>query len=209
MTATLTRERNRIDGARPLATGEATNVVYYEGDRVYFRPLEIEDEPLLKRWVNDPCNWRTLMFRPPLNAQREREYIEGQGKSETDYTFGIVARDGHRLIGSAGLHRVRPIDRRATFGIMIGDRASQNRGYGSEAVRLTLRFGFEELNLNRIELSVFANNPRAIWCYQKAGFVQEGCLRQACYRNGQYVDEYRFAVLRSEWEETVRDPAVS
>lgn len=45
-----------------------------------------------------------------------------------------------------------------------------------------------------------ANNPRAIRCYQKAGFVQEGCLRQAVFRNGRYEDEYRFAVLRDEWE---------
>lgn len=45
-----------------------------------------------------------------------------------------------------------------------------------------------------------ANNPRAIRCYQKAGFVQEGCLRQAVFRNGQYEDEYRFSMLRNEWE---------
>jgi RimJ/RimL family protein N-acetyltransferase len=75
----------------------------------------------------------------------------------------------------------------------------QNRGYGTEAASLCLRYGFEELNLNRIALSVFSHNWRAIRLYQRTGFVHEGCLREAVYRHGQYYDEYRFAMLRDEW----------
>jgi len=176
------------------------NVIYYKGDRIYLRPIELEDEPLLRQWINHPDNWRTMILRPPFNACREREWIESLGKSDKEYIFGIVVKDGHRLIGTTGLHNINPINRSAQFGIMIGDLSNQSRGYGSEAVKLMLRFGFEELNLNRIELSVLANNPRAISTYQKAGFVHEGCLRQACYRNGQYHDEYKFSILRQEWK---------
>ena len=206
---TATRKISQAQPGRqrlgPLADAEATerpraaDVVSYEGERIYFRPIELEDEPLLRRWINDPRNWRGLMFRPPMNACREREWIEGLGKSTTDYVFGVVVRRGDRLIGTTGLHRVNAINRSAEFGINLGDLAYQNKGYGTEAARLMVRYGFEELNLNRIGLSVFANNPRAIRCYQKAGFVQEGCLRQALYRNGQFHDEYRFAILRDEW----------
>lgn len=185
----------------PLAGHEAAKVVYYQGQRIYLRPIEREDEPLLRKWINDPRNWRTLPLRPPLNACREREWIESQGKSGTDYVFGIVVRAGDRLIGTSGLHQVDAVNRRASFGIMIGDVAYQSKGYGIEATRLVVRYGFEELNLNRIGLSVFANNPRAISCYQKAGFVHEGCLRQAWYRRGQFHDEYRFAILRAEWDD--------
>jgi RimJ/RimL family protein N-acetyltransferase len=209
MTATgsLAGNRRRRPALRPLATGEATGVVdrarvvSYEGDRIYFRPLEVEDEAMLRRWVNDPRNWRGLNLRPPLNACREREWIENLGKSQTDYVFGIVVRDGDRLIGTTGLHRINANSRKAELGINLGEVACQNKGYGTEAVRLVCRYGFEELNLNRIGLSVFSNNLRAIRCYQKAGFVHEGCLRQALYRNGQFHDEYRFAMLRSEWDE--------
>jgi RimJ/RimL family protein N-acetyltransferase len=84
---------------------------------------------------------------------------------------------------------------------MIGEVSRQNRGYGTEAVRLLVRYGFEILNLNRIGLSVFANNLRAIRTYQKAGFVHEGCLRQARFHGGRYEDEYRFAILREEWSD--------
>jgi RimJ/RimL family protein N-acetyltransferase len=175
-------------------------VVYYEGERICFRPLETEDEPLVRRWINDPNVWATLCHRRPLNAIREREWIESLGKSETDVVFGVVVKDENRLIGTTGLHRIHSINRSAVFGIALGDRAYHNRGYGTEAVRLTVRYGFEELNLNRIALSVFSHNLRAIRCYQKAGFVHEGCLREAFYRNGTYHDEYRFALLRDEWQ---------
>lgn len=174
-------------------------VVYYLGQRIYFRPIEPDDEPRLRRWINDPRVWRYLLHRPPINALREREYIEGLGKTERDYVFGIALRDSDRLIGSAGLHGVDPVSRTATFGLMIGDVDYHNQGYGTEATRLALKFGFQELNLNRIQLSVFGNNWRAIRVYQKVGFVPEGCLRQAQFRNGQYQDEYRFAMLREEW----------
>lgn len=174
-------------------------VVYYMGERIYFRPLELEDEPLLRRWINDPRVWRYLYHRGPKNALAEREYIESLGKNPGDYTFGIVVRDGDRLIGSTGLHNINWINQSALFGLMIGDVAYHSRGYGTEATKLALKFGFQELNLHRIALSVYSDNWRAIRVYQKAGFVHEGCLRQALYRNGRYMDEYRFAILREEW----------
>lgn len=186
--------------ARSLPVNNGDRVVYYEGDRIYFRPLEVEDEPRLRRWINNPVNWRTLLHRPPLNAVREREWVESLGKSTTDYVFGVVIKQGDRLIGTTGLHRVNAVNRSAVFGICIGDTAFQNRGYGREAVRLALRYGFEEINLYRVELDVFADNWRAIRTYQKAGFVYEGCFREAAFRGGVYQDIYRFSILQREWE---------
>ncbi len=199
---TLTRASPsaRIRSAASVVAAPPARVVFYEGQRIYFSPIEPDDEPLLRRYVNDPANWRGLMHRGPINSCREREWIESVGRDGKDYVFGVVVREGDRLIGVTGLHNVQSAARKATFGINIGDRAFQNKGYGTEATLLCLRYGFEELNLNRIALSVFSNNPRAIRCYQKAGFVQEGCLRQAVYRNGRYEDEYQFAILREEWE---------
>jgi RimJ/RimL family protein N-acetyltransferase len=175
-------------------------VVYIDGKRLYFRPLDVQDEPLLRKWVNDPSVRRYNPHRGPLNSLREREFIESQGKNSHDYGFGVVVKNGDRLIGSAVLRDIDPVNRSAKMGINIGDTASQGRGYGREAIRLLLKYGFEELNLNRIGLYVFAENWRAIRAYQKAGFVQEGCARQAQFRDGHYQDEYHFAMLKSEWE---------
>ena len=188
---------NRV---RVVASQAGEPVRFYEGKRIYFRPVEVEDEPLLKRFINNPANWRFLRHGQPLNSVREREWIESLGKSTTDYVFGVALKQQDRLIGVTGLHQVNAVNRSAVFGINVGDTAFQGRGYGREATELVLKYAFEELNLNRVELAVYADNWRAIRMYQKVGFVQEGCARQARYNNGRYQDEYRFAILRSEWD---------
>ena len=150
------------------------DVVYYSGDRIYFRPIELDDEPMLRRWINHPQIWSTLGHRSPMNGCREREWIQTLGKSGDSYHFGIAVKDGDCLIGTTGLHQISQPNRSAIFGIMIGEAKYQNRGYGTEATRLVLQYGFEQLNLNRITLSVYAHNLRAVRVYQKAGFKQEG-----------------------------------
>jgi len=184
----------------PRERSHGPDVVSYAGERIYFRPIELEDETLLRSWVNDPAVWRTLQIRPPINAVREREWIETLSKDPTRTVFGIVAREERRLIGTVGLVHIQATERSAELGISIGEVASWERGYGREAVRLMVRYGFEELNLNRIGLQVYSDNWRAIRCYQKAGFVHEGCLAQAAYRDGRYQDVYLFAILRAQWE---------
>jgi diamine N-acetyltransferase len=87
----------------------------------------------------------------------------------------------------------------AEFGIVIGDKSYWNQGYGTEAVRLLVRFGFHTLNLNRIFLRVYETNPRAIRAYEKAGFTSEGRERQAEFRNGKYIDVLRMSILRAEF----------
>jgi len=67
-------------------------------------------------------------------------------------------------------------------------------------MRLMLRYGFMELNLNRVTLGVFANNPRAVRSYEKCGFVHEGCLREFLLRDGKYCDMLQMGILREEWE---------
>ena len=111
---------------------------------------------------------------------------------------------GWRLIGNCAFFDIDWISRAAEFGIMVGDKSVWNQGYGTETVRLLLRHGFENLNLNRVFLRVFDNNPRAIRAYEKAGFTLEGTQRQAAYQYGAYHDVHMMSVLRTEWEKSSR-----
>jgi RimJ/RimL family protein N-acetyltransferase len=85
-------------------------------------------------------------------------------------------------------------------GIFIGEKSLWNQGYGTEVMKLLLKHGFHTLNLNRIALEVYENNPRAVRSYEKAGFVHEGCKRQGMYKDGHYIDILLMSVLRSEWQ---------
>jgi RimJ/RimL family protein N-acetyltransferase len=83
---------------------------------------------------------------------------------------------------------------------MIGAKQHWNRGYGTEAFNLIIEHGFNTLNLNRIWLRVYENNPQAIRSYEKAGLTIEGRKRQAHYDKGAYVDVILMSILRSEWK---------
>lgn len=191
------------------------NVRYYHGERIYFRPIELGDAALLTVWLNDPENWKTLGRSNPINQLREQAYIENLYKSDTDVSFGVALKKNDRLIGCCGLHGISAINRSAEFGILIGDRSRQGLGFGTETTRLMLRYAFEERNLNRVELSVFADNERGIRAYKAAGFVLEGRNREAYFRNGAYHDGLRFAILRSDWrppeadDDAVREAAIA
>lgn len=169
------------------------------GERVYLDPLELEDLPLLQGWVNDPEVHQFLAAYRPMNAIREREWLEGLGKNEQEFVFGIALRQEEQLIGCCGLHRVNLPNRSAHVGILLGEVSTWGHGYGTEAMNLLLGYGFNTLNLIRVELRVYANNPRAIRCYEKCGFVQEGVLREARFWNGNYLNVLVMGLLRREW----------
>ena len=103
-------------------------------------------------------------------------------------------------IGNVGLHRIDWKNRNAEPGIAIGEKEYWNRGYGTDAIRTLLGLAFREMNLHRVFLRVDADNARGIRCYEKAGFRQEGTLREAVFKAGIYHDQYVMSILRSEFE---------
>lgn len=84
-------------------------------------------------------------------------------------------------------------------GIFIGDKNYWNKGYGTDAMRILIRFIFEQMNINKIKLNVYEFNPRAVRCYEKCGFKKEGTLRQEIFRDGKYYDQYIMSILREEY----------
>lgn len=172
-----------------------------QGERVRLRALEEEDAEDCWRWFN---NWdvvRNLESRYPLSRPAEREIVERLMKPQpNDKVFAIETLDGGLYLGNVGLHRISWEDRRATFGIFIGEKAYWGKGYGTDATRAVLRFAFEQMNLNRIDLQVLDDNERGLRCYEKIGFSREGVQRQYRYREGRYVDMVMMSILRQEYE---------
>lgn len=112
---------------------------------------------------------------------------------------GTVASPDGRCIGTIRLHQLVEADRRARLAVGLFDRRFWSRGYGSEAIRLLLAYGFGTMRLHRIDLRVLAYNVRAIRAYEKCGFVREGVERESALVNGVWHDDIIMSVLDHEF----------
>ena len=173
------------------------------GQLTRLRPHEAGDLDRYVTWINDADVTRYLggPTRYPFSRADEEEWLAGAMRRtkppEISWALETLAEGRH--IGNIALHAVSGESRRAGLGIMIGDKESWNHGYGTDAVLTLLRFAFDEMNLNRVYLEVLADNVRAVACYRKCGFVEEGHLRQHNFRGGRYNDTLMMAVLVAEF----------
>lgn len=171
-----------------------------EGSLVRLRAREPGDVDRVYEWVNDPEVTQHLSIRYPLSHGDQERWLESTPTNSSGrVALAIETKDGEH-IGSIDLREVSAENRRAELAIMIGHKPSWSRGYGTDAIMTLLRFAFSEMNLNRVWLTVDADNERAIACYRKCGFVEEGRLRQNVYKHGQYLDVVLMGVLREEFE---------
>jgi len=170
------------------------------GERVRLRAIERGDIPTFVKWFNDPEVRRFLLMYEPMSEAKEEQWFEEQLQSK-DFIFCIEAQtgDGWVLIGNLGLTNIDWKNRSAMFGIVLGEKGYWGQGYGTDATRTMLRFAFEELNLHRVALDVYDFNPRALRCYEKAGFRREGTKREALFRDGCYHDVHIMAILQHEF----------
>jgi RimJ/RimL family protein N-acetyltransferase len=180
----------------------------FTGEKVYLAALEPEKAAeLSNRWAGDSDYLRLADSDPAYqySVAEAATWIEKHLNDKNSFNFTIFIRQDKRPIGDLGLAGIDWVHRNAYLGIAIGEREEWGKGYGSDAVKIILRFAFTELNLHRVSLTVFDYNERAIRSYEKAGFRLEGRQRGFLKREGQRWDLIYMGILRREWEESQMD----
>jgi RimJ/RimL family protein N-acetyltransferase len=171
------------------------------GDRIYLRPLEPAlDNHLYATWRNDTELRRWFSIYPSSDA-RGKERIENLYKDFRHIILGVALKSDNTLIGLVGLKDINYVDQSAEFYIIIGARNLQGKGYGTEATKLMVRYGFMELNLNRIQTQDMEENIGGWRADEKAGFKYEGTLREVIPRFGKFHDVRVYSILRREFLE--------
>ena len=182
----------------------------FEGDRlasgrVRLRPHVASDATDHVRWRNDAevAFWATasdVRFWPVAAAAVEHWFSNKLPEMDpaADGVYAVDLLDG-RHIGMVDYRDVDSVARSATVGITIGEKDLWGQGYGSEALRLLIRYLFDHLNLHRIQLDTWSGNERAMRSFARIGFREEGRLRDAVWGPGRYFDSVVMGLLRSEW----------
>ncbi|WP_044482393.1 GNAT family N-acetyltransferase [Paenibacillus antibioticophila] len=173
----------------------------FQGNRVKLTALTEQDAEIYADWSNDSEYLRNLDtdYARPRSAEGYKSDIQATISDLTQMEFGIRQIDNHKLIGFAALNGIEWNNRAAHLAIGIGEKEYRSKGYGTEAIRLLLRYAFHELNLNRVGLDVNDNNTAAIRAYEKCGFTVEGRMREGILRDGVKIDRIYMGLLYREW----------
>jgi RimJ/RimL family protein N-acetyltransferase len=171
------------------------------GDLVLLRAVERADVEVLAAVSADPVTWHQVddaPYVPKTVADALKAYDEGTAGRAADAVVPFVVDVGGTPVGRATLWGIDPHNRHAHLGINLAPSA-RGRGYGTDAVRVLLRYAFRERGLHRVQLEVLADNAPALASYRKAGFVEEGRLREDAWVDGGFVDMLVMSVLADEW----------
>lgn len=172
------------------------------GKKIMLREYQENDLNHMMNWINDPSIVKFLSDRflyPQSRAQVEKFLNKTMSNNWTG--FVISDRETGDYRGQIDFINVDKKNGCAEVAIVIGDTNDISKGIGTEAMKLMMEFGFKHLRLNRIELSCWDYNKRAINIYKKLGFTQEGKKRENRYYDGKYHDEVFFGILKEEWNE--------
>lgn len=174
------------------------------GEKVILREYRKEDLPYIRKWVNNPeiTQYLSHIFLYPHTMNATESFLNSilDGSSSMK-GFVIAHKENEEYIGQIDLINIDWINRIGTLGIVIGNTEKLSKGYGTEAIKLIQEFAFNRLNLHKLDLEVREYNDRAIRCYKKCGFVEEGRFRENYFIDGKYTDTLFMGILKSEWKQ--------
>jgi UDP-4-amino-4,6-dideoxy-N-acetyl-beta-L-altrosamine N-acetyltransferase len=167
-------------------------------NKVILKGVEELDLESLRNWRNNPSLRKYFREHKDITKIDQSNWYKKILSDKNQYNFSIFAENN--LIGHCGLYYINWINRSAEFGIYIGNNNYRNGGYGSDALRTLIKYGFNDLNLNKIWCEVYKNNE-ALHVYKHIGFKHEGTLRDNYYNEGRYWDSDILSMLKKEYEQ--------
>lgn len=147
-------------------------------------------------WLNDHEVTRGLetgVF--PSTKESLVDFIQKTSGNRDNIIFAIVDKARNKHIGNIKLGNIHWIHRHGELGILIGDKSSWGKGFATEACSLLVEYAFGKLNLHKVWLAVFSNNPAAIKVYEKLGFAVEGTLKEHVFSGGKFEDKILMSIF--------------
>jgi RimJ/RimL family protein N-acetyltransferase len=192
---------SRSDAAWDSAAAESYAQDVLVGERTRLRGVTNADIGSLVRWRQDPTSeiFQTASLSPMAEADAHQIFRSSTGSDRRGFAVESLPKDAQpaHLIGFVSLSGISAQHRAATFAIAL-DPTAGGHGYGTDATRLMVRYGFRELGLHRVSLEAWAFNERALRTYSKAGFVEEGRHRDAVFHDGRWHDEVLMSALATD-----------
>ncbi|MDX9918063.1 MAG: GNAT family protein [Gudongella sp.] len=171
------------------------------GENIMLREYRMDDIDDIQNWVNDGEVTKFLsgLFLYPHTRTDTENFLKAMLNKTSDIRGFVIAHKDGSYIGQVDLMKIDWVSRKATLGIVIGKKELHGKGIGTEAISLLLKFAFDQMNLNKVELTVNEHNMAGRECYKKCGFVEEGRLREDFYSYGEYSDMLVMSCLKKDF----------
>ena len=170
-----------------------------KGKKIVLKSVDSLHLEQFRQWRNNPELRKYFREYREISDKMQENWFSKINNDPNQVNFSIVDKANSSLIGHCGLYYINWIARYAEFGIYIGDKDYRSGGYGSDALRQLCKYGFEDLNLNKIWCEVYSNNA-SIDVYRHIGFTEEGVMRQNYFSEGKYWDSHLLSMLRTEYD---------
>jgi RimJ/RimL family protein N-acetyltransferase len=174
------------------------------GQKVRLRAVQPDDVKLFAKYAEDSeLNRLAGDTKFPYNPERDRRSLEkelDEDADKSDDAYLLIETLEGKFVGTIQLYHTDRRHRTAEFGLVLDNRKAWGKGYGSEAVRLLLRFVFRELGYEKVGLSAYEFNTRALALYEHLGFQHEARRRSAIYTDGRRWDELYMGMTRAEYD---------
>ena len=165
--------------------------------KITIRHITENDTEKIIEWRNKPSVNQYFIYRDTFTRESHLNWYHNRVQTGEVAQFMIMANE--EAIGSAYLRDIDYKNKKCEFGIFIGEESNCGKGFGKIASKLVINYAFNELKINKIFLRVFSTNSRAIKCYEKIGFKQEGLFREDVIIDGIPYDLIFMAILRKDW----------
>lgn len=162
---------------------------------IYLRLMTYDDTENIVAWRNSDAVRKNFIYQALFTKESHENWIRTKVETGQVVQMIICEKDTDRPVGSVYIRDIDRQHKKAEYGIFIGASEARGRGYGTAAARLMIRYCFEELELHRLFLRVYADNEQAIRSYEKAGFEREAYLRDDVCIDGRYRDIVLMGIL--------------
>lgn len=172
------------------------------GEKVYLRQISMDDcSENYVRWLNDPEVNQFLETKwSDQNMDSIRSFVESQRDNTHSVLFAIIAKDEDKHIGNIKIGPIHTHYNHADISYFIGEKNYWNKGIATEVIKLVCKFGFDKLNLHRIEAGAYDCAIGSWRALEKCGFKREGVFREHIFFNNSYIDVYRYSILENEYK---------
>jgi len=164
-----------------------------QGEKIKLIPMDEQDTKDVIRWRNNVRD--KFIYRELFTMESHTKWLNEVVRQGSAVQYIIDTKNDGR-VGSVFLRDIDKKNQKAEYGIFIGEIGAQGKGYGSEAAKLMIQHGFEDLKLHKIMLRVFSDNYKAIKSYEKAGFIQEGYLKDDVCIDDKYYDIILMGIIK-------------